>query len=216
MKHIKIEAFNCEDAWWKTLYNIFTQGETFDVKVGSELTETKKLDITLIIKHPEVRPLISDKMPNDMIYVQNYALEYLWVDNKDDSTYTYGERINFCNQKTKIIERLKKEPNDRQCTIVIRHPSDLNINDPPCLSLMDFEVLENKLNTTCYFRSWDAYGGLPTNVAGLQLFNEALAKEIGVESGMLIFHSKNCHIYRRQYFLIEKLFQHENKNSFFY
>jgi thymidylate synthase len=67
------------------------------------------------------------------------------------------------------------------------------------------------MHLTCYFRSWDAYAGLPANIAGLQLFNEAFVKEINsrgglaLETGKLIFHSKNCHIYKRQYKLVQEL-----------
>jgi thymidylate synthase len=67
------------------------------------------------------------------------------------------------------------------------------------------------MHLTCYFRSWDAYAGLPANIAGLQLFNEAFVSEINsrggldLETGKLVFHSKNCHIYQRQYKLVEEL-----------
>jgi thymidylate synthase len=77
------------------------------------------------------------------------------------------------------------------------------------LSIIDTEILDNQLHLTCYFRSWDAYAGLPANIAGIQLFNEALVSEInrrgnlGIRAGKLIFHSKNCHIYERQYKLVE-------------
>ncbi len=67
------------------------------------------------------------------------------------------------------------------------------------------------MHLTCYFRSWDAYAGLPANIAGLQMFNEAFVSEInersnlGLETGKLIFHSKNCHIYKRQFKLVKEL-----------
>ncbi len=86
-------------------------------------------------------------------------------------------------------------------------------SEPPCLSLIDTEILDNQMHFTCYFRSWDAYGGLPANIAGLQLFNEAFVNEINdrghlsLKTGKLIFHSKNCHIYQRQYNLVKELFE---------
>jgi thymidylate synthase len=52
---------------------------------------------------------------------------------------------------------------------------------------------------------------LPANIAGLQLFNEAFVAEINsrgnlnLQTGKLIFHSKNCHIYHRQYKLVDEL-----------
>jgi thymidylate synthase len=69
------------------------------------------------------------------------------------------------------------------------------------------------MHLTCYFRSWDAFGGLPANIAGLQLFNEAFVNEINergnlsLKTGKLIFHSKNCHIYQRQYNLVKELLE---------
>ena len=89
-------------------------------------------------------------------------------------------------------------------------------SEPPCLSLIDTEISDGKLHLTCYFRSWDAFGGLPANIAGLQLFNEAFVSEINekgnlnLKTGKMIFHSKNCHIYQRQYKLIEDLLTTKN------
>jgi thymidylate synthase len=219
MKHVKITAFDCPDAWFQALSKIWNEGDTFQVGYGSEITETKKLNLTIEIVRPENRPLVSDKAPCDIKYVQGYALEYLWCGEKqEDETYTYGSRLNHpVNQIEEAVERYVQEQRDRQVTMVIRWPKDIKKSigakrhEPPCLSLIDTEILEGKMHLTCYFRSWDAYAGLPANIAGLQLFNEAFVKEINsrgnlsLETGKLIFHSKNCHIYQRQNKLVEEL-----------
>jgi thymidylate synthase len=226
MKHIKISAFDCPSAWFQTLSSIWREGDTFKVGFGSEETETKKLNLTIEISNPENRPLVSDKAPCDFKYVQGYALEYLWCGEKQDETYTYGSRLNNpyddsehrINQIEEAIKRYVEEQRDRQVTMVIRLPEDIKKFDvqhrksePPCLSLIDTEILDGEMHLTCYFRSWDAYAGLPANIAGLQLFNEAFVKEINsrgdldLTTGKLIFHSKNCHIYQRQYKLVEEL-----------
>jgi thymidylate synthase len=222
LKHVKISAFDCPDAWFKTLSNIWNNGDVFRVGFGSEETETKKLNLSIEITNPENRPLVSDKAPCDFKYVQGYALEYLWCGEKqEDETYTYGSRLNHpLNQVEEAVKRYIEEQNDRQVTMVIRLPNDIkkyddnyNKSEPPCLSLIDTEILENRMHLTCYFRSWDAFGGLPANIAGLQLFNEALVNEINergnmsLKTGKLIFHSKNCHIYQRQYNLVKELLE---------
>ena len=218
MKHIKITAFDCPDAWFQALNNIWKEGDVFNVGYGSETTETKKLNLSIEILHPENRPLVSDKAPCDIRYVQGYALEYLWCGEKQNETYTYGSRLNHpINQIEEAVKRYAKEQHDRQVTMVIRLPEDIRKyigtkrHEPPCLSLIDTEILEGKMHLTCYFRSWDAYAGLPANIAGLQLFNEAFVKEINsrgnleLSTGKLIFHSKNCHIYQRLYKLVKEL-----------
>jgi thymidylate synthase len=229
MKHVKVTAFDCPDAWFKTLNSIWREGDAFQVGYGSEKTETKKLNLTLEITHPENRPLVSDKAPCDMKYVQWYALTYLWCkEGKQDETYTYGSRLREpVDQIEEAIKRYTKEQKDRQVTMVIRFPEDIlkvspktkEKHEPPCLSLIDTEILEGKMHLTCYFRSWDAYAGLPANIAGIQLFNEAFVSEINsrgnlnLETGKLIFHSKNCHIYKRQYKLVEDLLSPQNKTN---
>ena len=117
----------------------------------------------------------------------------------------------------KLVKRYSEEQNDRQVVLVVRIPEDIRKkirekkHEPPCLSLIDTEISNGRLHLTCYFRSWDAYAGLPANIAGIQIFNESLAKEINdrcglkIQTGKLIFHSKNCHIYDRQFKLVERL-----------
>jgi thymidylate synthase len=221
IKHVKITAFDCPDAWFQTLNRIWNEGDTFKVGFGSEETETKKLNLTIEISQPETRLLVADKAPCDMKYIQWYALTYLWCgEGKQDETYTYGSRLREpTDQIEEAIKRYIQERQDRQVTMVIRLPSDIEKfrpgtkerHEPPCLSLIDTEVLDNKMHLTCYFRSWDAYAGLPANIAGLQIFNEAFVSEINsrgnlnLKTGKLIFHSKNCHIYQRQYKLVEEL-----------
>lgn len=218
MKHVKITAFDCPDAWYKTLEGIWHEGDTFEVCYGSEHSKTKKLNISIEIDKPETRPLVADKAPCDMKYVQWYALKYLWSDIIEDETYTYGSRLRKpLDQIEEAIKRYLEETADRQITLAIRLPADImkHVNDqrhePPCLSLIDTEMLEGKIHLTCYFRSWDAYAGLPANIAGIQLFNEAFVSEINkhgnlnLKTGKLIFHSKNCHIYERQFKLVEDL-----------
>lgn len=220
MKHTKITAFDCPDAWFQALAHIWSEGDTFKVCYGSETSETKKLNISLEITHPEVRPLVSDKAPCDMKYIQWYALTYLWCGEKQDETYTYGSRLREpVDQIEEAVQRYIEEQNDRQVTLVVRLPTDIKKyigaqkHEPPCLSLIDTEIYGGQMHLTCYFRSWDAYAGLPANIAGLQLFNEAFVSEINergnlsLKTGKLIFHSKNCHIYERQYKLVKELLE---------
>jgi len=195
VKHVHVKAFDIPGAWYQTLEEIWLNGDNYEVGYGSESTMTRKLNVS------------------DMKYVTSYALQYLWAGMKtDEETYTYGSRLREpVDQVSKVIERYVKEPNDRQLTLLIRQPHDIlktidgMRHEPPC------EIMENHLNMTCYFRSWDAFAGLPANIAGIQIFNEALVNEINkragtyYKTGKLIFHSKNCHIYSRLYDLVEEL-----------
>lgn len=82
MKILKVTAFDIPDAWYKVLKAIWEKGEVFTVQYGSEISETKKLNIIIEIEHPETRPLIHEKASCDMKYVVNYFMEYLWFGEK--------------------------------------------------------------------------------------------------------------------------------------
>jgi len=232
MKHVKIVTFDLPDAWYRVLKKIWDEGERFTVKYGSEITETKKLDITIEILHPENKPLVNEKAPCDMRYVMNYFMEYLWFgEKKPDETYTYSSRLrNPVDQINEAVKRYVEELFDRQVTLVVRIPQDIykeiknQKHEPPCLTILDTEVnldeKDNKLKfiLTGYWRSWDAYGALPANLGGLQLFSETFVKELNkrgrerngkawkeITTGKMIMHSKNCHIYKRQFPIIEEL-----------
>lgn len=223
MRYRHIKAFDIPDCWYRTLEIIWREGDLFYVGYGSEITETKKLNLTLEIQKPNNRPLIAEKAPCDMKYVTSYALEYLWLGIKEEGeTYTYGGRLRTPIDQIELATiRLAEEPRDRQVLLLIRRPEDLRKeligmkHEPPCLTILDLEILNNELHTTGYFRSWDAYAGLPANLAGLQIFLEAFVEEVNRKSGKsystgkMIFHCKNCHIYSRLNTFIEELIKPE-------
>jgi len=218
MKYVSLQAFDCPDAWFRAITEIWKNGELFKVGYGSECSVTKKLNLSIEILHPENRPLVDDHAPCDKKYVESYALTYLYSGEIFDETYTYGSRLRKpVDQIEEAISRFLEEKNDRQVTLVIRTPEDIkkrigNVrHEPPCLSLIDTEIMDNQLHWTCYFRSWDAYAGLPANIAGLQLLRESMVSDINqrgktsLQPGKLILHCKNCHIYQRQFSLVESL-----------
>jgi thymidylate synthase len=207
MKHFLIKAFDIPDAWTQVLETIYLTGDEFQVEHGSEITETKKIAATIDIERPENRPLTHHLAPFSAKYIEQYTLEYLFIGEKHEKEdYTYGERLRKpVDQIQKVIDRYRKYKGDRQNTMLIRRPEDLDIEYPPCLTVLDTEILENKLHFIVYFRSWDAYGGFPANVAGLQLLKEDMAEEIGVQPGKTIAYAKNLHLYERQYKLVEEM-----------
>jgi len=78
----------------------------------------------------------------------------------------------------------------------IAHPSEITLRDPPCLRSIDTRIQDGKLHfASVLFRSWDLWGGMPANLAGIQNLKEYMAGEIGVEDGEMIVESKGLHLY---------------------
>ena len=102
----------------------------------------------------------------------------------------------YLNQIEWIIQTYKTfGPRNNQMVLQVAHPSDLTLVDPPCLRSIDTRIQDDTLHFFVYFRSWDLWGGLPANLAGIQNLKEYMAAEIGVQDGQMIVESKGLHLY---------------------
>lgn len=184
-----------------------------DVRVKITYPEVRPLE-------PDIPPGLGIPNPVEPGYIDTYYNEKILIGVKDENEdYVYGDRLSGIlvrrhknkqgetimddpvtigpNQIEAVIEKYKKHGfNTNQTTMEVGRPSDVELNDPPCLRLVDTRVRYNKLHFFVYFRSWDLWGGFPANLGALQMLKEYMAKEIGVESGETIAYSKGLHLYR--------------------
>lgn len=120
------------------------------------------------------------------------------IDKKDVDGLIVLEKLGeiYLNQMQWIIETYKKYGHrNNQMVLQIASPTDICLVDPPCLRHIDTRIQNNKLHFFVYFRSWDLWGGLSANLAGIQNLKEYMAAEIGVEDGEMIVESKGLHLY---------------------
>jgi len=225
LKPVYIDAFDLDDAWFQCLSAILDKGHVYTITKGSyEGQKRLEFDfVTVRVKKPshQIIPIIPEGMgipsPTDMDYIQGY-LSYLLTGTKTETEdYTYGERLVdakvkvrdivdgkqmvremplHVNQVEEVIKLYKdKGFGTNQATMEIGMPSDIKLVDPPCLRIIDTRVRYGKLHFILYFRSWDLWGGFPSNLGGLQLVKQYMAEEIGVEDGEIIAASKGLHLY---------------------
>jgi thymidylate synthase len=108
----------------------------------------------------------------------------------------FFEDKDYLNQIELLIWTYKnKGHRNNQMVLQVAQPTDMLLQDPPCLRHIDTRIQDGKLHFYPYFRSWDLWGGLPANLGGIQLLKEYVAAEIGVEDGEIIASSKGLHIY---------------------
>ena len=102
----------------------------------------------------------------------------------------------FLNQMELMIWTYKnKGHRNNQMILQVGQPSDMILQDPPCLRHIDTRIQDRKLHFYPYFRSWDLFGGFPANLAAIEMMKQYCAEQIGVENGEIIASSKGLHIY---------------------
>jgi thymidylate synthase len=85
---------------------------------------------------------------------------------------------------------------NNQTVIDIAHPTDLLLQDPPCLRQIQVRIQDGKLHFFVYFRSWDLWNGFPANLGGIQIMKQYMVEMIdGVEDGEIIATSGGLHVY---------------------
>jgi thymidylate synthase len=118
------------------------------------------------------------------------------IDTTTSSSHGIRRSDDFLNQIELLIWTYKnKGYRNNQMVLQVAQPNDMLLQDPPCLRHIDTRIQDGKLHFFVYFRSWDLYGGLPANLAGIELLKQYIAAEIGVENGEMIATSKGLHIY---------------------
>lgn len=220
-----VDAFDLDDAWFQTLSSILDKGRVYTITRGSyKGAKRLEFDYVVVrVRKPshQIIPIIPEGLnipaPTDMDYIQGY-LSYLLTGAKTETEdYTYGERLVDpkvripenkdgrqmlrelplgVNQIDEVIRMYKEEGfGTNQAVMEIGMPSDIKLQDPPCLRLIDTNVRDRKLHFFLYFRSWDLWGGFPSNLGGLQLVKQYMAEMIGVDDGEIVAASKGLHLY---------------------
>jgi thymidylate synthase len=195
-----VQALNIGDAWFQCLEKALIEGRTYTIQQGSfEGKQRKEIPlVAIIIRNPGVRPLRPDvpagvPAPTTDEVIHDYMSYLMTGAKQENEEYTYGEDL--APQIDEVIKRYKQGVDTNQMCMNVGSRDSIFLKDPPCLRVVDTRVQEGKLNFVLYFRSWDLWGGLPTNLGGLQLLKEYMAEEIGAKDGSLIAFSKGLHLY---------------------
>ena len=101
------------------------------------------------------------------------------------------------DQITQVIEQIKTNPNSRRLIVSGWNPAEAEqVALPPCHTLFQFFVADNKLSCQHYQRSADLFLGVPFNIASYALLTHMVAQVCGLEVGEFVWTGGDCHIYQ--------------------
>jgi len=222
MKPIHIDAKTISDAWFQLVWHIFGGAYKQAIQRGSFEGEQHRQQYpgaSIYIEFPgmdivpHIPPGLGIPAPTTMEYIEDYFAGYIMdPDLAENETYKYATRIHANmplqgdTQYQRIVKMLKETPLTNHAVIEIATPYDLDTCigndgkcDPPCLRLIDFKVIPpDVLSVSVFFRSWDLWAGLPTNLGGIELLKQLVAEETGLKNGPMYAYSSGLHIYGYQ------------------
>ncbi len=141
-------------------------------------------------------PITMDKLERIMNKDKEVIDERLFLEPDGKIVFEEDGQL-YLNQIEWVIDTYKKfGARNNQMVLQVADTSDLVLLDPPCLRSIDTRIEDGRLDfRPVYFRSWDLWGGLPANLAGIQNLKEYMAGEIGVKDGEMLVESKGLHLY---------------------
>lgn len=160
-------------------------------------------------------PMYSDKWKEEMKnFVKRIREDELFAKQWGDLGPVYGKQWtawemsdgNTFNQIQNVIDMLHEKPHSRRILVSGWNAGDIQqlvhnpiAAPPPCHSLYQFYVLDNKLHLQLYQRSADVFLGVPFNVASYSLLLMMVAQVTGFEVGEFVHTFGDVHIYSNHF-----------------
>ena len=100
------------------------------------------------------------------------------------------------DQIANLMNQLRNNPDSRRLIVSAWNVAQVDkMALPPCHSLFQFYVVNNKLSCQLYQRSADLFLGVPFNIASYALLTMMIAKVCGFELGDFVHTFGDVHIY---------------------
>jgi thymidylate synthase len=106
-------------------------------------------------------------------------------------------RFREVDQLATVIAMIRNDPHSRRIVMNLWHTSAMDHTGLPCChgSIVQFCVLNGKLNCLMVQRSADAFIGVPVNIASYAMLLHLIARCVGLVAGELVISFGNLHIY---------------------
>ena len=109
------------------------------------------------------------------------------------------------DQLTEVIEKIKKDPNDRRLIVTAWNPGELDqMALPPCHMTYQFFVANGKLSLHMTQRSCDMFLGVPFNIASYSLLLAMVSQVTDLTPHECVLTLVDAHIYHDHFEAVEE------------
>lgn len=182
--------------------SIFGHQMRFNLNEGFPLLTTKKVHLKSIIY--ELLWFINGDTNIKYLKEHGVSIWDEWADENGELGPVYGAQWRRWNcgdgrhidQLQNVMDMLKNNPDSRRILISSWNVAEIEkMALPPCHSLFQFYVADNRLSCQLYQRSADTFLGVPFNIASYALLTMMIAKVCGFALGDFVHTTGDTHIY---------------------
>jgi thymidylate synthase len=202
-------------AWLQIAAEIMTAGtgSSYD---GLPIREV--LMATLEITEPDAADPLIDRYadPDRMAWMHANFSEHARVaalaDADSYATRFYDYARSGRDQIEWVTERLRADPLSRSATITTFQPLT-DTSYIPCVSLLDFFLVDARLHLTVYAHSIDFGAKGYANLVELAALQGRVAADLSVATGTLTMIVKSAHVYATEHAYLAKVLKHHREHD---
>ncbi len=192
--------------------SVFGRQVRYDLAKGFPLLTTKKVHLKSIIY--ELLWFLQGDTNIKYLNDNGVSIWDEWADENGDLGPIYGKQWTAwegkegppINQIEQLIHDIKTTPDSRRLIVSGWNVADLQTlikgkktAPPPCHTIFQFYVVNNKLSCQLYQRSADVFLGVPFNIASYALLTMMIAQVTNLELGEFIHTFGDLHIYNNHF-----------------
>lgn len=202
MQRVLSEGVKKEDRTGTGTLSVFGHQMRFNLEEGFPLVTTKKCHLKSIV-HELLWFLMGD---SNIKYLKENGVSIWdsWADENGNLGPVYGVQWRSwkghngetIDQIKNLIAQIKKNPDSRRLIVNAWNVADVDkMALPPCHTMFQFYVANNKLSCQLYQRSADIFLGVPFNIASYALLTMMVAQVCDLGLGDFIHTAGDAHLY---------------------
>ncbi len=202
MRHVRDHGHSKADRTGTGTVSVFGYQMRFDLAEGFPAVTTKKLHFRSII-HELLWFLRGD---SDIRYLQENGVSIWdeWADPDGDLGPVYGAQWRSwpapdgsgIDQMSRLVDGLRRNPDSRRHIVSAWNVALIDqMALPPCHTLFQFYVANDRLSCQLYQRSADIFLGVPFNIVSYALLTLMVAQVTGYKPGEFIHTFGDAHLY---------------------
>lgn len=188
--------------------SIFGYQMRFNLAEGFPLLTTKKVHLKSVIY--ELLWFLRGDTNIKWLNERGVTIWDEWADENGDLGPVYGKQWRAWkgyngetyDQISYVVDQIKNNPDNRRMIVSGWNVADLQsliagkkTAPPPCHTMFQFYVANNKLSCQLYQRSADTFLGVPFNIASYSLLTMMIAQVTGRDLGEFVHTLGDAHIY---------------------
>lgn len=211
MRHVRDNGTFKADRTGTGTYSVFGHQMRFDLSEGFPLVTTKKMFLKGIIH--ELLWFLSGSTNIKYLTEHNVHIWDEWADEHGELGPVYGSQWRSwpgpdgatIDQISRVVSDIANNPDSRRHIVSAWNVAEVdNMALPPCHSLFQFYVADNKLSCQLYQRSADIFLGVPFNIASYALLTMMIAQVTELELGDFVHTFGDAHIYANHLEQVDK------------